>query len=91
MTYSIKPMHNYVLVVPDKGKTVERESGLSVAPDEDRVFSGVVAGVGPEVKISVAVGDRVLVPPYGVGKKMVVFGSDYMLYLDHEILGVFTG
>lgn len=86
----IKPVHNYVLVSLDKGKTVERESGLEVAPDEDRIFSGTILGLGPDVTVEgMAVGDRVLFPPYGVGQPMTFLGERYMLYLDHQILGVF--
>ena len=83
------PMHNYVLVEMDKGEFSDREGGLVVAPDREVLVVGTVVSKGPDVRLSIQDGSHVLLPPYGAGQKVRYALHDYVLLLDHEILGVF--
>ena len=87
----IKPMHNYVLVKMEKDGGVERKSGLFAPTSKEKQVFGTVVETGPDVQNkNFSNGSLVLIPPYGAGKPLIYNNVRYMLFLDHEVLGVFA-
>eukprot|EP00128_Syssomonas_multiformis_P017821 Colp12_sorted_trinity150504_noHs@2512 len=92
----LKPMFDRVLV--ERVEKVTRTKGGILLPEnaQETVQEGVVVAVGPgfltqegvRLPMPVKEGDRVLLPDFGGVK--VKLEKEYLLYKQHEILGVLS-
>lgn len=83
----LEAKNNYVVVLVRPGEESELRSGLFVPPSQREPNSGTVQSVGPDARADLAVGDTVIFPPFGAGVPVRFEGENYLIILDHEILG----
>jgi co-chaperonin GroES (HSP10) len=88
---NLEAQHNYIVIEVDRA-TEGRLAGL-LLPESARpaIPTGIVRSIGPQARVDIRVGDRVLFPPYGIGEEVMFGGVRYMIMLDHEILGIVAG
>lgn len=82
--------HNYVVIEIDRDLAESvSEQGLVLPEGHKEVAStGVITSIGPEAHTTgLAVGTRVLFPPYGIGEVCRFGNSRYMIMLDHQLFG----
>jgi chaperonin GroES len=91
----LQPLFGRVIVDPDPVETESAGGIILGKTDVERPIYGTVRSVGGGVRLasgavlpmSVAVGDRVLYPPFG-GQDIKFEGRAMKVILDHEILAV---
>lgn len=85
----LRALHNYiVLEIVD---LPERETAKGVTLPVNQFpypVCGVVTDIGPDARIYIGEGERVLFPPFGIGEQFSWQGRQWMVILDHQLLGV---
>lgn len=87
---NVKPLSDRVLILPDPAE--EKTAGGLIIPDtaKEKPLAGKVVAAGPgtsEVKMEVAVGDRVLYGKYA-GQELQIEGETYLIMKQNDILAI---
>jgi chaperonin GroES len=95
MTMKIRPLNNRVLV--KRVEELSRTPGGLFLPDSAKekpiegevlaIGEGKLADDGKLIPMSVAVGDRIILPKYS-GTEIKVDGEEYLLLKEDDILGI---